>query len=67
MGRLPPAAFTAGYCSFQLLGGNYYHTTTVPVQVVGYQFRPRWAVQVGAAYSGYRQAYSALRRAGGRH
>ena len=48
--------------SFQPLGGNYYHTT-VPVQaVVGYQLRPRWAVQVGAAYSGYRQEYSSLGR-----
>ncbi|RZJ89864.1 MAG: hypothetical protein EOO60_09565 [Hymenobacter sp.] len=43
--------------SFQPLGGNSGHTT-VPFQAtVGYQLRPRWAVQLGAAYSGYNSPY----------
>jgi hypothetical protein len=57
---------TAYSSSFQPLGGNNYKSsgqTTVPVQVVaGYQLRPRWAVQLGAAYTGYRQDYSYLGR-----
>jgi len=58
---------TAYSSSFQPLGGRSYlggsSRATVPVQVVvGYQLRPRWAMQVGAAYTGYRQAYSYLGR-----
>ena len=55
---------TAYSSSFQPLGGNNYKPgpqTTIPVQVVaGYQLRPHWAVQLGAAYTGYRQEYSYL-------
>ena len=68
----PPPAYrfygglTAYSSSFQPLGGNNYKPssqTTVPVQVVlGYQLRLRWAVQVGAAYTGFRQEYSYLGR-----
>jgi hypothetical protein len=57
---------TAYSSSFQPLGGNNYKPSsqiTVPVQVVaGYQLRPRWAVQVGAAYTGFHQEYSYLGR-----
>lgn len=53
---------TAYSSSFQPLGGHSSlggtSQTTIPVQLVaGYQLRPRWAVQVGAAYTGYRNAY----------
>lgn len=38
--------------AFQNLG-YHYGLTTVPVQVLGgYRWRPRWAVQLGAAYNG---------------
>lgn len=48
--------------TFQPLGGSGGHTT-VPFQAtLGYQLRPRWAVQLGAAYSGYRQSYAYLGR-----
>jgi len=59
---------TAYSSSFQPLGGRVYSylggsRATIPVQaVVGYQLRPRWAAQLGAAYSGYRQEYSYLGR-----
>jgi hypothetical protein len=57
---------TAYSSSFQPLGGNNYKASSqipVPVQVVaGYQLRPRWAVQVGAAYTGFYQEYSYLGR-----
>lgn len=57
------AGLTAYSSSFQPLGGQSYlgggSQTTVPFQVVaGYQLRPRWAVQLGAAYSGTSRAYS---------
>jgi hypothetical protein len=43
--------------SFQKLGGTDGHTT-VPFQAtVGYQWQPRWAVQLGVAYSGYNNPY----------
>ncbi len=44
---------------FQPLGGTYYGGTTVPVQLtVGYQLRPRLAVQLGVAYSGNSRTYT---------
>lgn len=44
--------------SNQNLSGSFDHTQ-IPVQaVVGYQWRPRLAVQLGVAYSGYRSTYA---------
>ncbi len=56
------AGLTAYSSGFQPLGGQSYldggSYVTVPVQAVfGYQVGRRWAVQLGAAYSGYQRAY----------
>jgi hypothetical protein len=49
--------------TYQVLGGNYLEGTTVPVQLtVGYQLRPRLAVQLGAAYSGNSYDYAGTGR-----
>lgn len=43
--------------TFQNLG-YHYGLTTIPVQVLaGYRWQPRWAVQLGAAYSGSSATY----------
>jgi len=43
--------------TFQNLG-YHYGLTTIPVQVLGgYRWQPRWAVQLGAAYSGSHADY----------
>ncbi len=49
------AAYTSSY---QPLGGTYYGGPRLPFQLaVGYQLRPRLAVQVGVAYSGLSYGY----------
>ena len=58
----PPRYYVglAAYSSdYQSLGGGYYRSTTVPVQLtLGYQLRPRLALQLGAAYSGNSSRYA---------
>ncbi|RZK97853.1 MAG: hypothetical protein EOO62_27375 [Hymenobacter sp.] len=52
------AAYSSGY---QRLGGNYYQSTSIPVQLIlGYQLRPRLAMQLGVTYSGNASDYAGI-------